>query len=103
MGSRQSLNFSFSCDLCSKTDFFPTTSNFERPAISKLVELEKTYVPLLKGLSSGKTDLKQKMGISFTEKEPRSIIERSYGGYKVLYLILKNDRFQRVQKCPKVT
>ena len=30
MGSRQSLNFSFSCDLCSKTDFFPTTSNFER-------------------------------------------------------------------------
>ena len=98
MGSRQSLNFSFSCDLCSKTDFFPTTSNFERPAISKLVELEKTYVPLWKGLSSGKTDLKQKMVISFTEKEPRSIIERCYGGYKVLYLILKNDRFQRVQK-----
>ena len=52
----------------------------------------------LKGLSSGKTDLKQKMGISFAEKEPRPIIERCYGGYKVLYLILKNDRFQRVQK-----
>ena len=69
-----------------------------RLPISRPVELEKTYVPLLKGLSSGKTDLKQKMGISFTEKEPRSIIERCYGGYKVLYLILKNDRFQRVQK-----
>ena len=48
-----------------------------------VIELEKSYAPLLKGLSSGKTDLKQKMGISFPEKEPRPIIERCYGGYKV--------------------
>jgi hypothetical protein len=47
MASRQILNFIFSFDLCSKTDVF-----------SKPVELEKSYIPLLKALSSGNKDPK---------------------------------------------